>query len=74
VTEAIHDYWQYFEPIRVYGPPDCISTQQKMIHIVDNILIGRKNEPKTVQKLKDAFGLGNLTYVQECSKSLKTGY
>lgn len=61
VTEAIIDYWQYYEPIREYGPPDCIRTQQNLTHVVDNILIGKKDDTKTIQKLKTAFGLENLT-------------
>lgn len=61
VTKAIWDYWAYFEPIATYGPQDCIATQKDIIHIVDNILIGKKNSTLT-QQLKDAFGLGNVTY------------
>ena len=61
VTEAIYDYWQYYEPIRAYGPPDCISIQQKLTHVVDNILIGRKDDTKTIQQLKTVFGLPNVT-------------
>ena len=61
VTQAIYDYWQYYEPIREYGPPDCISTQQKLTHVVDNILIGNKDDTKTIQQLKTAFGLPNVT-------------
>jgi hypothetical protein len=61
VTEAIYDYWQYYEPIWKYGPPDCILTQQKFTHVVDNILIGKKDDTKTIQQLKAAFGLANMT-------------
>jgi hypothetical protein len=61
VTEAICDYWQYYEPIREYGPPDCILTQQKLTHVVDNILIRMEDEAKTILQLKAAFGLANLT-------------
>lgn len=61
VTEAIYDYWQYYEPIREYGPPDCILTQQKLTHVVDNILIRKKDDTKTIQQLKAAFGLANVT-------------
>jgi hypothetical protein len=61
VTEAIVDYWQYYEPIRVYGPPDCVATHQKLTHVVDNVLIGKKDDSKAIQRLKDVFGLGNLS-------------
>ncbi len=60
VTEAIYDYWKYYEPIREYGPPDCISTTQKVVNVVDNIIIG-KNDTKLTAQLKAAFGLQDLT-------------
>lgn len=44
VTEAIIDYWRYFEPVRQYGPPDCIWTQQFITDVVDRIFIDSKNE------------------------------
>ncbi|KAI4164235.1 MAG: hypothetical protein LQ342_002200 [Letrouitia transgressa] len=60
VTEAIYDFWRYYEPIRIYGPPDCISNQQKLINIVDNILL--QNDTTRISQLKSAFNLENLTY------------
>lgn len=44
VTEAIIDFWQYFEPVRQYGPADCIWTQQFITDVVDKIFIDNKNE------------------------------
>jgi hypothetical protein len=44
VTEAIVDYWQYYEAVRKYGPADCIWTQQFITDIVDKIFIDSKNE------------------------------
>ncbi|KKY36474.1 putative extracelular serine [Diaporthe ampelina] len=44
VTEAIIDYWRYLEPIRQYGPADCIWTQQFITDVVDKIFIDSKNE------------------------------
>lgn len=44
VTEAIIDYWRYFEPVRQYGPTDCIWTQQFITDVVDKIFIDSKNE------------------------------
>jgi hypothetical protein len=60
VTVAIYDYWQYFEPARLFGPPDCIKNTQLLIDIVDSILLNETNAAK-VQPLKEAFGLGNIT-------------
>lgn len=58
VTEAIWDYWKYYEPHRVYGPPVCISNTQKLTNVLDNILISNKNYTPV---LKNAFNLANLT-------------
>lgn len=60
MTKAIYDYWEYFEPIRQYGPPDCITTIQKLVNVADKILIGR-NDSQTTEELKTVFQLGNLT-------------
>ncbi|KAF2993244.1 hypothetical protein E8E13_000343 [Curvularia kusanoi] len=43
VTEAIVDFWQYFEPVRKYGPADCIWTQQFITDVVDKVFIDSKN-------------------------------
>lgn len=60
VTVAIWDYWQYFEPARLYGPPDCIKNTQVLIDVMDNILMKENNTAK-IQSLKNAFVLGNVT-------------
>lgn len=43
VTEAIIDYWRYYEPVRKYGPTDCIWTQQFVTDVVDKVFIESKN-------------------------------
>ncbi|EAQ89394.1 hypothetical protein CHGG_06013 [Chaetomium globosum CBS 148.51] len=60
VPEAIYDYWQYYEAARIYSPHDCILATQKLTHVVDNILLGT-TDTEYVQRLKTAFGLGNVT-------------
>lgn len=58
VTEAIVDYWEYYEAARLFAPGDCAATTQKLTHFVDNILLGDDGDAK--QLLKDVFGLGGL--------------
>ena len=60
VTEAIYDFWEYFEPIREYGPPDCVLATQKLINIVDNILLGKNSTEELITELKTAFGLQDM--------------
>ncbi|CAG8953516.1 hypothetical protein HYFRA_00009973 [Hymenoscyphus fraxineus] len=61
VTEAIYDYWAYYEPIRVYGEPTCISHVQKITNMVDNIFL-KVNTSESASELKSAFGLPNVTH------------
>ena len=63
MTEAIYDFWEYYEPVRKYGPPDCILATQKLINIVDNILLGKNVTKGLITELKTAFGLQDIQYV-----------
>lgn len=72
VVAAIYDYWAYFEPIRVYGEPACISNIQKITHALDNILIGL-NDSATTAELKGAWGLPNVTYDDDFMYTLTSG-
>ena len=63
MTKAIYDYWEYYEPVREYGPPDCILATQKLTNIVDNILLGKNITNGLIKELKTAFGLQDIQYV-----------
>ncbi|KAF4447170.1 hypothetical protein F53441_9315 [Fusarium austroafricanum] len=58
VTEAIIDYWEYFEAARLFAPGDCAKVTQKLTQVIDNILLGNDKEQK--KQLKIAFGLLGL--------------
>ncbi|KAL2376733.1 hypothetical protein RJZ90_007293 [Blastomyces dermatitidis] len=72
VPKAIYDFWEYFEPVRKYGPPECISTTQKFVDMVDKIIIGLNDSEKT-KRLKSLFGLGELTHHDDFVYSLAWG-
>lgn len=72
VPEAIWDYWKYFEAAAVYGPPACVETTQKLTHVVDNILIGKKGSDSVAQ-LKAVFGLPNVTYDNDFASAINGG-
>ncbi len=72
VPEAIYDYWQYYEAARLYAPRDCVVATQKLTHVVDNILIGKAGTDY-VQRLKSAFGLGNLTRSDDFANAISWG-
>jgi len=72
VTKAIYDFWEYYEPVATYGPPDCIAAQKTFTHIVDNIVIGKNNSDLTTE-LKTAFGLENITHIADFANQLAGG-
>ncbi|KAL2012780.1 hypothetical protein VTN00DRAFT_305 [Thermoascus crustaceus] len=73
VTKAIYDYWEYYEPIREYGPRECIKTTQKFTHILDNLLSEAKNgNSSLIDQYKDVFGLGDLTYNDDFASILSS--
>ena len=63
MTKAFYDFWEYYEPVREYGPPDCILATQKLTNIVDNILLGKNITKGLIKELKTAFGLQDIQYV-----------
>ena len=72
VTKAIDDFWAYYEPVRIYGPPACITATQKLTNIVDNILLEKKNN-KLITKLKTVFGLEDVKYNDDFANVLSYG-
>ncbi|KAF1352751.1 hypothetical protein EJ07DRAFT_135933 [Lizonia empirigonia] len=72
VTVAIYDFWQYFEPIRLFGPPDCIKNTQTLIDVIDKHLLG--NDTANIQALKTVFGLGKITDNRDFANQLTGVY
>lgn len=66
VTYATVEDWQYYDIIRQFGPADCIHQIETTVKEVDNLL----SKPETVQPIKELFGLGNLTHVQDFASLL----
>lgn len=63
VTEAIYEYWQYYEPIRIYAPQQCVMLTQKLVNIMDNIFKSYSNTTQPAEQLKALFGLRDVEYV-----------
>ncbi|KAB8346139.1 hypothetical protein FH972_023185 [Carpinus fangiana] len=72
VTKAIYDYWQYYEPVRQYGPRDCVHNTQLLTNVVDKILIGKKGT-SAVADLKKLFGLGDIKYDTDFANVISYG-
>lgn len=71
VTEAIYDFWQYYDAIKIYGPQDCVSTQQKFMNVLDNIIMD--NDTETVDNLKAAFGMQGLDNILDFANVVSYG-
>lgn len=61
VTEAIEDYWQYYEPIRQFAPSDCVWNMGTFMDIVDTILIEHAKNETMKSQLKAVFGANSST-------------
>ena len=72
VPVAIWDYWEYFEAARIFGPPECVNTTQKVTDVVDRILLD-ENKSEYIHELKEVFGLGNLTHNDDFASVLSRG-
>jgi hypothetical protein len=72
VTVATYDYWQYMEAARLFAPTECVNVTQTIVDVVDRILIGKK-DTKGPQRLKEVFGLGNLTNDADFASLLASG-
>lgn len=60
VTQAILDYWEYYEPIRKYAPKECVDTHVKLINVIDNILASGNDT--MINSLKSACNSSSITH------------
>ncbi|KAH6630758.1 serine carboxypeptidase S28-domain-containing protein [Chaetomium sp. MPI-SDFR-AT-0129] len=72
VPEAIWDFWQYYDAHNAYVEKDCIETTRRLTYMVDTILIGERYT-EYPQRLKNAFGLGNLTRSDDFAYTISYG-
>lgn len=72
MTEAIYDYWRYFDAARLFGPEDAIKTQQAIVAMVDKILLDPQYT-KLIQPLKEAMLLPNVTRSDDFANVLAYG-
>ncbi|GAA5893938.1 hypothetical protein JCM6882_003133 [Rhodosporidiobolus microsporus] len=68
VTTAIVDYWEYYEPIRLNGPPECISRLINHTELIDSLLALKS--PFVTSSLKSFFGLSNITLEEDFVNAL----
>ncbi|KAG6860254.1 hypothetical protein C0995_013704 [Termitomyces sp. Mi166 len=69
VVEAILDFWEYFEPVRLNMPKNCSADIQAVIAHVDQVFTGTNQT--AIQALKNNFGLGNMTHLDDVAGALR---
>lgn len=68
LTTLPPDYWEYYEPIRLNGPPLCISRLINHTELIDSLLT--LNSPILTSTLKGFFGLPNVTLNEDFVNAL----
>lgn len=74
VTEAIVDYWDYYEAARLYAPGDCANVTADLIDVVDRILTlegGATEDDKRL--LKRTFGMEGVKHDDDFANILSGG-
>jgi len=69
VVQSITQFWQYFDPIRQFMPQNCSADVQAVISHVDETFT--KGSPAEIQALKDNWGLGVMTHLDDVAGSLR---
>ncbi|KAG6823387.1 hypothetical protein H0H93_003793, partial [Arthromyces matolae] len=62
-VEAIANYWNYFEPIRLNMPQNCSADAQAVLSHIDDIFAG--TNASAIQSIKNTFGLGGLSHLDD---------
>jgi hypothetical protein len=60
-VEMSYNYYQYFDPIRKYGPEHCINAVRSVVLYVDHILFSPFNKENKFA-LKKIFGAQDLEH------------
>ncbi|KAJ6475650.1 serine carboxypeptidase S28-domain-containing protein [Mycena vulgaris] len=69
VVETILDFWQYFEPERLFMPANCSADVQRVISHIDQVFTGR--DKRAIQSIKSSFGMGDVTHLDDVAGSLR---
>ncbi|KAJ7500019.1 peptidase S28 [Mycena latifolia] len=70
VVEAIPDFWQYFEPIRLFMPANCSADVERVIIHIDEVFTGA--DAQAIQALKTSFGLGDVSHLDDVANALRS--
>ena len=63
------DFWQYFEPVRLFMPKNCSADVEAVIAHVDKTFSGK--DATAIQALKENWGLGDMTHLDDVAGARK---
>ncbi|KAJ7246535.1 peptidase S28 [Mycena haematopus] len=69
VVEAILDFWQYFEPERLFMPANCSADIEAVIAHIDQVFTG--HDQQAIQSIKNSFGMGDVTHLDDVAGALR---
>ncbi|RDB19887.1 putative extracellular serine carboxypeptidase [Hypsizygus marmoreus] len=69
VVEAILNFWEYFEPIRLNMPKNCSADVQAVIGHIEKVFTGKNTT--AIQAIKDSFGMGDMTHLDDVAGALR---
>ncbi|KAJ7682355.1 serine carboxypeptidase S28-domain-containing protein [Mycena polygramma] len=69
VVETILDFWQYFEPERLFMPANCSADVERVISHIDQVFTG--SDEKAIQSIKESFGMGDVTHLDDVAGALR---
>ncbi|KAJ7068700.1 serine carboxypeptidase S28-domain-containing protein [Mycena amicta] len=69
VVEAILDFWQYFEPERLFMPANCSADIERVIAHIDQVFTGP--DKQAIQAIKSSFGMGDVTHLDDAAGALR---
>ncbi|KAJ6515446.1 serine carboxypeptidase S28-domain-containing protein [Mycena sanguinolenta] len=69
VVEAILDFWQYFEPERLFMSANCSADIEAVMSHIDEVFTG--SDKQAIQSIKNNFGMGDVTHLDDAAGSLR---
>lgn len=63
VTTAVDDNWEQYDVIRRYGPQDCVSIQQQLVALMDNVY--SSGNKTALSQLMSGFNVSDSSRYQD---------
>jgi hypothetical protein len=68
-VQMSYNFYQYFDPIRKYGPKHCINAIRATVLYADHILFSPIDQAK--KRLKESFGMTERTHDDDFAEGMK---